>query len=41
MADTSTATTSTASVTTTKQASALSWFEIRPLDIARARAFYE
>ena len=32
---------STATATTAKQASALSWFEIPALDIARAQAFYE
>jgi uncharacterized protein len=37
MADTSTTTTAI----TTKQASALSWFEIPAVDIERAQAFYE
>ncbi len=40
MTDTTHAT-STATATTAKQATALSWFEIPALDIERAQAFYE
>jgi uncharacterized protein len=40
MTDTSNAT-NAATAVTTKQASALSWFEIPALDIDRAQAFYE